>query len=211
MLKKALLALAVLVIGFVAVVAMQPSTYHVERTAMIDAKADAVWTTVADFKKWREWDPWQGSDPTQKTEISGEWGEVGHTSKWKGEKTGEGTMTISAADMFKRVDIKLEFRVPMESTADTAIILVEKGDATEVTWTMDGNADFMGKLFGLLMGIEDQIGSDYERGLKNLNGAAQKTAKELAELEETVAAEAEAMAAEAEAQAAGDGDAAPEE
>ena len=62
MVKKILLGLAailaVLVIGFVIVVAVQPSTFRVERTATMAAPAEEIFAQVNDFHRWEDWSPW---------------------------------------------------------------------------------------------------------------------------------------------------------
>ena len=52
MLKKVLIALAALILIFVGVVALQPSEFHVERSATIAAPQDKVFAQVNDFRKW---------------------------------------------------------------------------------------------------------------------------------------------------------------
>ena len=42
---------------------------------------------------------------------------------------------------------------------------------------MNGENDFMGKLFGLIMGREDMIGSAYEQSLADLKTIAESNAK----------------------------------
>ena len=71
MLKKILIALAVIVVVFVAVVAMQPSEFHVVRTATMSAPAPAVFAQVNDFHNWEAWSPWAKRDPAMKKAYEG--------------------------------------------------------------------------------------------------------------------------------------------
>lgn len=71
MLMKALIALAVIVAGFMGVVAMRPSEYRVARTATISAPAPAVFAQVNDFHKWEAWNPWAKLDPAMKQTYEG--------------------------------------------------------------------------------------------------------------------------------------------
>ncbi len=57
MLKKVLLAVAVLVVVFIGVVLSRPDTYHVERSLTVGAPADIAFAHVADFHAWEEWSP----------------------------------------------------------------------------------------------------------------------------------------------------------
>ena len=52
MLMKILIALAVIVVVFVAIVVTRPSEFRVARTATIAAPAPAVFAQVNDFHKW---------------------------------------------------------------------------------------------------------------------------------------------------------------
>lgn len=197
MLKKILIVLAVLVVGFIVVVMVQPGSYHVERTTQIEAPAEVVWAEVSDFGKWKNWSHWHKSDPEQKVTLSGEPGTVGHKSSWVGEKTGTGTMTITAADKPTHLAIGLEFVEPMKSTADTAMKLVSKGDAVEVTWSMGGENGFMGKFFGLVMGgMDGMIGTAYAEGLANIKEIAEANAAKVAAAEPEPEAAADTPAAE---------------
>lgn len=175
--KKVLAALAALLVAAVVVVAMQPSEYHVERSIVVNAPARVVWRQIADFERWVAWNPWQKADPEQKTEISGDAGEVGHQSAWDGENSGKGTMTITEVDKPKHLGIELVFESPMQSKADTAFDLVEEEEGVKVTWSMDGEHDFPGKVASLLMGMEAMIGNSYEQGLGDLKIVSEKRAK----------------------------------
>ncbi len=57
MIKKILLGLVVIVVILVVVIALQSSTYHVERTATINAPPAVVFAQVNDFHKWNVWSP----------------------------------------------------------------------------------------------------------------------------------------------------------
>src|SRR6266536_3855726 len=75
MIKKILLG-AIVVIGlvvviFCVVVAMQPSHYHIERSATVNAPASAVFNQVNDFHKWDAWSPWAKLDPNMKQSYEG--------------------------------------------------------------------------------------------------------------------------------------------
>jgi hypothetical protein len=57
MLKKILLALAVIVVAFLVVVALQPAEFRVMRAATISAPPPAVFAQVNDLHKWEVWSP----------------------------------------------------------------------------------------------------------------------------------------------------------
>ena len=71
--------------------------------------------------------------------------------RWEGNnKVGAGRMTIVESVPPERVAIRLEFTRPMRATNRTTFTFVPKGlEATDVTWSMEGNNGFMAKAFGL--------------------------------------------------------------
>ena len=71
MLKKILIGVAVAVVVFVVIVALQPAQYRVERSATISAPAAVVFEQINDFHKWEAWSPWAKLDPTMKTTYEG--------------------------------------------------------------------------------------------------------------------------------------------
>jgi hypothetical protein len=64
---------------------------------------------------------------------------------------------------------------------------------------MDGNNNFMGKLFGLFMDMDSMLGKDFEAGLAGLKSVAEADAQKRAAAQ---AAAAQAAAAQAAGQAA---------
>jgi Polyketide cyclase / dehydrase and lipid transport len=173
MLKKVLLSVAaivvVLVIGFVIVVAMQPSEFHVERSAIMAAPAETVFAQVNNFHKWDGWSPWLKIDPAAKTSFEGPSSGEGAIFRWSGNaEVGEGSMTIVESRPYELVRINLHFIKPFEDTAPTEFVLKGDGKQTTVTWTMDGKNNFLSKIFCLFMSMDQMIGSKYEEGLANM-------------------------------------------
>lgn len=70
MLKKILLALALILVVFVIVVALLPANFRVTRSATFNAPAETVFAQVNDFHKWDVWSPWAKLDPNAKTLLT---------------------------------------------------------------------------------------------------------------------------------------------
>lgn len=213
MLKKILLALAVVIAGFLAYVATRPDTYHVERSAQVDAPADVVFAQLDDFEAWAAWSPWDKLDPGMNKSYDGPKRAVGASYAWHGNAdVGKGKMTITEREPATHIAYRLEFIEPFAGLANTRFDLVPEGDAAvRVTWAMDGDNDFMGKLFGVFMNMDATIGADFERGLASLASASEAALETRAQERARAQAEAQA-AADAEADgpaAAAEGDPAP--
>lgn len=178
MIKKiilGLLALLVLVVaGFCAVVAVQPADFKIVRTTTIAAPPEKVFEHVNDFNKWDNWSPWAKIDPTMKKEISGAPSGKGAIYYWNGnDEVGEGRMTITESHPSSHVKIDLEFMKPMEQKNITEFALKPEGDKTNVTWTMTGQNNFVGKAFWMLMNVDKMVGADFEKGLAQMKTVAE--------------------------------------
>ncbi|MCE9637805.1 MAG: SRPBCC family protein [Planctomycetes bacterium] len=179
MLKKILLAVAALVVVLLVVVAMQPGTYHVERSVTMAAPADAVYAQVADFHKWDAWSPWAKIDPACKNTFEGAASGTGAVFAWDGnDEVGAGRMTITEAKPSEHVGIRLDFLRPFEDTAMSDFHFQPAGSgSTTVRWTMDGKNNFIGKAFCLFMDMDKMVGDSYEQGLASMKAIVETPAK----------------------------------
>lgn len=175
---RILAVLAVAVAIFLVLVALQPSEFRVTRTGIVHASPEKAFAQVNDFHGWGEWSPWAKLDPNAKNTFEGPTAGTGAVFKWDGNAdVGAGQMTIVDSKPNERILIKLAFTRPMVSECDTEFAFKPEGENTAVTWTMSGKNDFVGKAFCLFMNMDKMIGSDFERGLANMDEAAKKAPK----------------------------------
>ena len=162
--------LALLLLGFAVVVAVQPEDFRVERSATMAASPDKVFAHVNDFHRWDAWSPWLELDPGAKTTFEGPTAGEGAVFRWSGnDQVGEGSMTIVESRPDERIGIELAFVKPMQDVADVEFTFQPDGERTKVSWIMSGkNDDFMSKAACLVMNMESYIGTKYEQGLANL-------------------------------------------
>jgi uncharacterized protein YndB with AHSA1/START domain len=174
MLKKILLALAVIIAGFIVVVALQPSDFRIARSAVIDAPAPAVFQHVNDFHKWQQWSPWAKLDPNAKATFEGPPAGQGAVFKWAGNsEVGEGTMTLTESRAPELVRIKLDFVKPMAGTSVAEFTFKPQDNRTAVTWAMTGHNNFIAKAVCLFMNPDKMVGGAFEQGLANLKKVAE--------------------------------------
>jgi hypothetical protein len=64
--KNALIGVAALLAILVVVIALQPDTFRMARSATMAAPPEAVFAQVNDFHNWGGWNPWQKIDPAAK-------------------------------------------------------------------------------------------------------------------------------------------------
>lgn len=178
MLKKFLLVLVVLVVGFAGVVAMQPADYKIERSTTINAPPSVVFAQVNDFHNWEAWSPWAKLDPNAKNSFEGPSSGVGAIFKWSGnDKVGEGKMTLTESKPNELIRIRLDFLKPFEDTSNVEFTFKPQGDQTVVTWAMTGHKNFVGKAFCLFMNMDKTLGGEFDKGLASMKTAAETAAK----------------------------------
>ena len=175
MLFKIFLALAVLVAVFAAVVAMQPSTGTVARSATIAAPPAAVFAQVNDLHKWQAWSPWAKIDPNAKSTFEGPDAGVGAAFSWDGNsQVGAGKMTIIESRPNDLVRMRLDFLKPFASTSVATFTFTPNGTQTAMTWSMTGERPFMARAVCFVMDMDKMVGGQFEAGLANLKSIAEK-------------------------------------
>ena len=176
MIWKILIALVVIVVGLVAVIALQPSRYRVSRSTTIAAPAPVVFAQVNDFHRWTAWSPWEKIDPAMKRTYEGPPAGVGTSYTWVGKgEVGEGRMTIVESRPSDLIQVKLEFVKPFAGTSVAEFTFKPEGDRTQVTWSMTGDKNFIAKAIHVVMSMDRMIGDQFDKGL-----AAMKTVAEAA-------------------------------
>ena len=174
MLKKILITLAVLVIGFAGFVAMQPSEYRVTRSAVVFAPPPAVFAQVNDFHNWEAWSPWAKLDPAAKTSFEGPPAGEGAIFRWAGNhEVGEGSMTITDSRPSELIRIRLDFLKPLAGTSTTEFTFKPEGEQTVVTWSMAGRSGFISKAVCLFMDMDTMVGGMYEKGLAQMRSVVE--------------------------------------
>jgi len=177
MLKKIGIGVAVALVAFAVLAALQAPTYVVSRSATVPAPPDQVFAVLNSFKNFSEWSPWSKRDPALKTTLRGSESGPGAIYEWAGnDQVGQGRMTILESKPNQSVVVKLEFLKPFASVADTTFTLAPDGDGTRVTWAMVGHLDYMGKVMGLFMNWDKMIGPDFEKGLAALGPLVKRVA-----------------------------------
>lgn len=110
MLIPILIAIAVVVVLFVVIVALQPAGFRVTRSATIAAPAAAIFAQVNDLHKWAAWSPWEKLDPTMQRTFAGAAEGTGAIYSRAGNaKVGAGRMTITDSRPGELIRIKLEY------------------------------------------------------------------------------------------------------
>lgn len=178
MVVKILIGVAGVLVLFVAVAATRPSAYHVARKLEVAAPPDLVFGVLNDLHQFAAvfvlfGSPLETGDPNMQKTVEGPAAGVGQSYAWSGKDAGTGRMTIEESVPGQKVGVKLEFVKPMASTATCALTVAGTPTGSVVTWSMDGNHNFIGKAAGMFMNMDNMLGGDIEKGLARLKIAAE--------------------------------------
>lgn len=161
-----------IVLGLFAVLliaaSLLPKSYNVEKNIIIKRPADYVMQRISDLNYYSQWNPWQQSDPSAKSTITGTAGQSGHKYAWEGKKVGVGSLTLLSMDA-KHIHFDLQFIKPMNSKASDNWLFESWGDGSEtkVTWQNSGELPFpIGRLMGPM--ISGQLNKQFVQGLESL-------------------------------------------
>jgi uncharacterized protein YndB with AHSA1/START domain len=188
MLKKIAIALGVLAVILVAVIAVQPAEFAIERETVIAAPAEVVFAHLESPKALDVWSPWMKMDPKIVVKHEGPEAGVGATESWEGPKMGVGSLTVTAVKPNEEVELKLEFLKPMQATNRALFTLTPVGEGTRIAWRMEGKNNFVAKAASLVMNMDEMVGGTFEKGLADLKALAESDAQKLAAAQAAVEA-----------------------
>jgi hypothetical protein len=127
-----------------------------------------VFAQINDLQRMKAWNPYERKDPSLKGEFGKTTQGVGASYAWESEKVATGRMTIVDVKPLRQVTLRLDFEKPFQSTVTTEYTLRPDRGGTQVTWSMQGPANFVHKLMETAFILDPLIGNDLDRGLSNL-------------------------------------------
>ena len=149
------------------------SEFTIVRSQRIAAEPSRIHALVNDFRQWPAWSPWEDLDPAMSHSYTGAESGVGARHSWAGNsKAGEGSMEITASTP-DHIELALSFLKPFKATNRVRLDFVPVAGGTDVTWTMSGEQNAIGRLFYALLRMEQALGRDFEKGLSRLKGLAE--------------------------------------
>lgn len=175
MIKTIAIVLVLLIAALLIYAATKPDSFRIERTTIIKAPPEKVFSLINDFHQWEAWSPWEKIDPALKRTYSGAASGTGAVYEWDGNKDiGQGRMEITESSPSSKVSLKLDFVKPFEAHNRVDFTLATQDDSTTVTQAMYGPSPYMSKLMTIFFSMEKMVGSKYEEGLANLKALAEK-------------------------------------
>lgn len=152
-----------------------PETSHVERTAVIHAKPEAVYNLLNNLTTYDKWMPWNKMDPNWKVQYAAQNTGKGAWYKWQSQNrnVGNGKLTINESIVNEQVTTKMEFEGFKEPSLG-GWQLKPSGNDTELKWYMNsrmGNNPFY-RWMGVFM--DKMVGPMFDSGLNNISKLADK-------------------------------------
>jgi hypothetical protein len=150
------------------IAALMPAKYVIEKEIVIHQPPSVVFERIADFNYYRQWNPWQKSEPTAKYSRTGSPGTIGHRYEWEGKKIGSGSLTIKSLNPYNNIELDLEFIKPWKSKAfDNWKFEDLKNGSTKVIWHNSGPLPYpVARLMGPI--ISKNLNHQFEQGLSSL-------------------------------------------
>lgn len=174
MIKIILIAILVLIAIPLILAATKPAAFRVQRSTTIKAPPEKVFALINDFHRWTAWSPWEKMDPAMQSSYSGTAAGKGAIYEWESNKVGKGRMEIMESLPASRIVIKLDFFKPFEAHNTAEFTLTAQDEQTEISWAMYGPNSWMAKLMQVFISMDGMVGKDFEAGLANLKGIAEK-------------------------------------
>jgi uncharacterized protein YndB with AHSA1/START domain len=165
----------ILLVGLIIYVALRPGNFRVARQIEINAPPERIFPLINDFKAWAQWSPYEKLDPGMTRTMGATSQGKGATYAWEGNgKVGAGSMELTESMPHSLVALDLHMLKPMKADNEVQFKLEPMAHGTNVTWAMDGQQPFIGKLMGVFMNIDKMVGGQFEEGLANLKRVAEK-------------------------------------
>lgn len=130
------------------------------RTQEIASPIEKVFEVLRDVHACAGWSPWLITDPDYQLDFQDDY------YSWEGEICGSGRMELVGEEANESIAYDLRFLKPWKAQADIRISLADKGDFTQVAWTIDTSFPF--SLFWMKKARRAHLARDYDRGLAML-------------------------------------------
>lgn len=191
--KWLLIIIGALVVLYFGIALFLPSSYHLERSIVINKPPEVVFGQVADFNNWKAWNPWTKMEPEAKSTITGTPGTVGSSWEWDGKQIGRGKLTIAAITPHQSIHSKLRFIAPWEAQATDDWTFEPTENGTKVTWISAGELPYgVARWMGLM--LDSMLGVQMEQGLKDLKAVCEALPEQEMQEEEAQMQAAETQA-----------------
>lgn len=167
--RRILLILICILLFAAAIGLLLPRKIHVERSVLINAPRNNIFTRINSLETWKQWSPLLQLDTSMKLIFSGPTSGVGATCKWQStnKNIGTGGVTVISSEPFDSIRVIMDFG--NHGASGCIFKLSESGSKTRVSWSLESDLGInpISRWIGLFS--EQLIGPDLEKGLSNLD------------------------------------------
>ncbi len=176
-LSIALVILAGIILFLLTVALFLKKEYTVEREIIIKKPKKIVFDYVKLIKNQTSYNKWTMIDPNSKIEYRGTDGTVGFVGTWESQnkQVGKGEQELTKVDDGQRIELKLHFIKPMESTSSSYMVTESvSADETRLKWGFNGKMKYPMNVMLLFLNLPEILAKDIETSLGNLKGVLEK-------------------------------------
>lgn len=165
-LKYLFLLFLLTVVATTIFVATQKGAFQLERSKVINSPKTAVFNYVNDYQNWPDFNTWMLEDESLKMSYATITSGNGASCSWSGED-GTGDIQTLSTKFNESITQKLNNN---GTESEVFWHFKDTVGGTKVTWKTKGNLSFELKMLAALKGgVERNLGSIYEKSLKNLD------------------------------------------
>ena len=155
--------------------ATKPDVFRVQRALDISAPPEKIYSILIDVRRSAEWSPYEKKDPDMKRSYSGAASGKGMIYEWDGDKNvGAGRIEIVEATPPNKITLKLDMLRPFNASNMVDYRIEPNGNATRVSWDMQGPMPFPAKVMSVFVDMDKMVGKDFEQGLADLKTVAER-------------------------------------
>jgi hypothetical protein len=172
MIKKILIALAVIIVALILAGFLLPSSTVIRQSVAIGAPAGYVFEEINELKNWPRWSYWNSVDPEMKMEYSNPSFGTGSSYTWDGPHTGKGKLTVTAARDEESVTTEVAFSDSGAGVATYALEPGKDGVTLTSTFTYDHGLNVLSRWMGVVF-IKSEVGKAMEYEANKLKELAE--------------------------------------
>jgi uncharacterized protein YndB with AHSA1/START domain len=161
--------LSAVIVAVLVLAAARPSDYRVERTVLLKAPPEKVYTLIEDVRRWPDWSMEDEKDPKLKRAFFGPARGTGAGYDWAGgPHSGKGRATITEAVPPSRVVVQVQVKEPYEDKSTLEIHLSPHDSGTLLRWAASGGMSYFTKVTTAFTTMDAVMGPRVEDSLAKL-------------------------------------------
>jgi uncharacterized protein YndB with AHSA1/START domain len=168
------LVIVAIVICVLVLAAAKPARFTLQLSITVLATREKVFDLINDLHRWPEWSANEPNESTVRRSYSGAPAGQGAVCEWEGSgSAGKGHMEIIESSP-NVIRLQVDWTKPFAARNVNIFTLEPQGNATRITWKLDGENVFMLKVMTVFVSADRLMGTHFETGLASLKAAAEK-------------------------------------